>query len=221
MPRTKGHLAGAESALTIAKCCVEFGISYLTLYAFSTENWNRPKSEVQFLMQHFRRFLVERRQELLEHDIRLKALGRTDELPAAIRRELAETEKHTRHCSTLVLSLAVNYGARSEIVDACRKLASMARAGELDPEDIDEGLVARSLYTAGLPDPDLLIRSGGEMRLSNFLLWQLSYAELYMTEVLWPNFGREEFLKALREYASRERRFGAAGRADEVRDTAR
>jgi len=211
LPRSRGHLAGAKSARTVAKCCVELGIPYLTLYAFSTENWSRPASEVRFLMQHLRRFLAERRGELVENGIRLRGIGRIEELPASVQRELAKTEEMTSGGKALTLSVAVNYGARCEIVDACRKLASRVLAGELGPQDIDEERLADCLYTAGIPDPDLLIRTGGEKRLSNFLLWQVSYSELYITDVLWPAFGRKEFLKAIQEYASRDRRFGRTG----------
>jgi len=208
LPRTEGHLAGVRSVRAVTECCVEFGIPYLTLYAFSTENWGRPASEVKFLMRQLRRFLAERRKELVEKGVRLLGLGRTDELPAAVRRELLKTEQATREGKALNLALALNYGSRREIVDACRSLAARARAGELAPEQIDEAAVSQALYTADMPDPDLVIRTGGEMRLSNFLLWQASYAEFYVTDVLWPDFDREEFLKALRDYARRERRFG-------------
>jgi len=221
LPRTRGHLAGAESARTVAKCCVELGIPYLTLYAFSTENWARPASEVRFLMQHLRRFLVERRAELVDNGIRLRGIGRIEGLPASVRRALEQTEEATRSGTALLLSLAVNYGARSELADACRRLAHQVRAGKLAPEDIDERRIAECLYTAGIPDPDLLIRTGGERRLSNFLLWQISYAELYITDILWPDFGRQEFLEAIREYGRRERRFGRVGEADSAPRTAR
>ncbi len=208
LSRNKGHRAGAKSAGTIAKCCVEFGIPYLTLFTFSTENWRRPALEVRFLMGLLRTSFNQGREELLESDIRLLGIGRRDELPPALRRELERTEEATRHCSALTLLLAINYGARSEIVDACRSLARQVEAGRLSPGQIEERHIREHLYTAGIPDPDLLIRTGGEMRLSNFLLWQISYAELYITEILWPDFRREQFIEALREFARRERRFG-------------
>jgi len=213
LPRTEGHLAGAESAREIAKCCVEWGIPHLTLYAFSTENWGRPAQEVRFLMNQLRRFLARWRKELVQNGIRLRPIGRTGELPAPVRKELSKTEEMTRGASKLTLQLAVNYGSRSEVVDACRALAARVRDGRLAPEEIDERLLGEHLYTAGVPDPDLLIRTAGEMRLSNFLLWQASYAEIYVTEVLWPEFRRAEFLAALREFARRERRFGRTGQA--------
>ena len=219
-PRREGHMEGAESARAIARACVELGIPYLTLYAFSTENWSRPATEVRFLMSQLRRFLVERRAELIENGIRLRGIGRRDRLPARVREALAETEEATREGARLTLLVAVNYGARAEIVDACRELARRAAAGQLRPEDIDEGRLSQYLYTRDVPDPDLLIRTGGEMRLSNFLLWQLSYAELYVTEVLWPDFRKESFLEALTEYAYRERRFGRVRDARERGDRA-
>ena len=208
LPRTEGHKAGAESARVVARCCAEWGIRYLTLYAFSTENWNRPRSEVRFLMQQLRRFLVERRGELKENGIRLRAIGRIEALSPAVRRELAATEEATRDGGNLTLLLALNYGGRAEIVDACRALARRVKDGALVPEEIDEHAFAAHLCTAGVPDPDLLIRTGGEMRVSNFLLWQISYAELYVTDVTWPDFRREQLLEALRSYAARTRRFG-------------
>ena len=208
LSRTRGHIEGAESARAIAKACVELGVSYLTLYAFSTENWDRPAAEVRFLMRQLRRFLIDRRQELLENGIRLRAIGRTHELPARVRQALEGTERATRHCGNLTLLLALNYGGRSEIADACRAIARQVQAGEIRPQDVDEHAVARYLYTVGIPDPDLLIRTGGEMRLSNFLLWQVSYTEIYVTDTLWPDFRKDQFQEALRDFAGRERRFG-------------
>lgn len=208
LPRTEGHSAGAESARNVAECCVKFDIPHLTLYAFSTENWSRPDKEVRFLMKRLRQFLLERRDEMVEQGIRLRAIGRTEELPMLVRRELRKTLEATADGDKLTLNLAVNYGSRSEIVDACRALAREVQEGELAPEDIDEGRLSDHLYTSGQPDPDLFIRTGGEMRLSNFLLWQLSYAELHITDVLWPDFGEEEFLAALQDFSARNRRFG-------------
>lgn len=207
-PRTKGHSAGAESARDISECCVKFGIPYLTLYAFSTENWRRPTREVRFLMKRLKQFLVERRDEMVEEGIALNPIGRMEKLPRGVRRELDATVKATRDGENLTLNLALNYGSRAELVDAFRLLAERVQEGELHPEEIDERLISDTLYTAGQPDPDLFIRTGGETRLSNFLLWQLSYAELYITEVLWPDFGETAFSEALREYARRDRRFG-------------
>ncbi|MHC4591725.1 MAG: polyprenyl diphosphate synthase [Planctomycetota bacterium] len=206
--RNDGHRAGAETAATIGRCCVEWGIPVLTLYAFSTENWSRPRTEVRFLMTSLRNFLKQRRDEFVENDIRIRTIGATDELPPSVRKEVRLTEEATRDCTALTLVVALNYGAHREIADAARAIALEVQRGELEPDAVDETTVEEHLYTAGLPPLDLLIRTGAEMRLSNFLLWQASYAELYMTETLWPDFGREEFLEALEEFARRERRFG-------------
>ena len=220
LPRTRGHVAGAESARVIVECCVEFGIPYLTLYAFSTENWDRPAGEVRFLMGQLRRFLVDRRREMVERGVRLKAIGRIAALPASVRKELARTERATQGCKALTLLLALNYGGRGEIVDACRALAAQVEAGRLSVGEINEQRLGDCLYSAGVPDPDLLIRTGGEMRVSNFLLWQISYAELYVTDVLWPEFRQEQFLEALRQFAKRKRRFGRVGETTPQSDSA-
>jgi len=206
--RVEGHKAGAETVRTVVHCCREFGIEVLTLYAFSTENWKRPRSEVNYLMRQLRRFLKDNRPEMIDNGIRLRPIGALDELPAAVRRELATTVEATSACRGMTLALALNYGARRELTDAARTIAHGVAAGKIAPDDVDEDTVARHLYTAGLPDPDLLIRTAGEMRLSNFLLWQISYAEVYVTETLWPDFGRQDLLDALTEFAVRERRYG-------------
>jgi len=211
LKRIEGHRVGADSADVITRCCVELGIPYLTLYAFSTENWKRPRIEVNFLMRYLRNFLREQRATMLENGVRLITIGDTDALPAAVRKDLAATIAATRDCQSLTLTLALNYGARQEITRAARALATAARAGTLDPATIDESTISAHLDTAGTPDPDLLIRTAGEQRLSNFLLWQISYAELYITKTLWPDFRRESLLAALEEYAQRERRFGGVG----------
>jgi undecaprenyl diphosphate synthase len=214
LPRNEGHMAGAESARAVARCCAEMGIPCLTLYAFSTENWNRPRAEVRFLMLQLRKFLRERREEFIENDIRLRSIGAIEGLPDAVQRELRAAEQATRGCTKATLVVALNYGGRREIAEAARRIARKAAAGQIDPEQVDEATVAAHLYTADLPDPDLLVRTGGEMRVSNFLLWQISYAELYVTETLWPDFREEEFRRALAEFARRERRFGALREAD-------
>jgi undecaprenyl diphosphate synthase len=206
--RNDGHRAGAEAAAAIGRCCMEWKIPVLTLYAFSTENWNRPRSEVRFLMSSLRKFLAERRAEFVENRIRVRAIGDIEGLPQRVREEVRVTEEETRDGDALTLVVALNYGAHDEIAAATRAIARKALRGEIEPDQIDEATVEQHLYTAELPPPDFLIRTGGEMRLSNFLLWQASYAELYMTETLWPDFGREEFLEAVREFARRERRFG-------------
>lgn len=208
LPRRKGHEAGAESVRAIIRACRDHGVRYLTLYAFSRENWQRPKSEVGNLMALLGRFLRSEEAELHRRRLRLRVIGRLDEFPARVRRELVRVMDATRDYEGAQLILALGYGARTEIADAARALACAARDGKLDPADIDEAVFAGHLYAPDIPDPDLMIRTSGEMRLSNFLLWQLSYAELYVTEVLWPDFREPDFAEALRAYAARQRRFG-------------
>lgn len=183
-------------------------IDALTLFSFSSENWKRPAEEVEGLMQLCREQLRQHRAELADQGIRFRAIGRLHELPEPIQEEIAITEEATRHGRRTTLVLALNYGARAEIVDAVRSIARRVAAGELDPQAIDEVHVAGSLYTAELPDPDLLIRTAGEMRVSNYLLWQISYAELHVTDVLWPDFGEADLHRALLDFGSRRRRFG-------------
>lgn len=223
LSRNEGHRAGADSVQAVVECCLEAGIPFLTLFAFSTENWRRPRSEVNFLMRHLRRFLKKERVWMLEHGVRLLPIGALEDLSAAVRRDLRAAAESTQNCRRLALALAVNYGSRREIVDAARAVAREVKSGAIEPEDIDEELFAQYLYTAGLPDPDLIIRTAGELRLSNFLLYQASYAELYVTDTLWPDFRREGFIAALRDYARRHRRFGAldepAADASELRTT--
>jgi len=208
LPRVQGHLEGAESARIVADACIDEGVGFLTLYAFSTENWARPREEVEFLMAQITKYLAENREEMRERGIRFRAVGRTERLPHQVRKEIEVTENCTAQAGELHLQMALNYGARSEIVDACKKLCSEACEGRLGVQEIDEAAIGRRLYTAGIPDPDLLIRAGGEMRLSNFMLWQLSYSEIYVTDTLWPEFRAPHLRLALREYARRERRFG-------------
>lgn len=208
LPRSKGHEAGFQRARDIIRACGEWGIPYLTLYAFSTENWRRPAGEVSFLMGLLQRAIREELQELRENNIRLRILGRLQNLPAALARGLKEAEQATAGNTGLHLNMAINYGGRAEIVDAARAIAAEVREGRLSPEEIDETCLARHLYTAGQPDPELIIRPSGEMRLSNFLLWQAAYAEFYVTDVLWPDFTREHLLQALEEFTHRQRRFG-------------
>ena len=214
LPRREGHTAGAESAKKISECCGDFGIPYLTLYAFSTENWKRPPTEVTFLMSQLKKYLQDEREGFIENDIRFRSIGRIDELPDGVRQEVRKTERLTRECDSHTVIVALNYGGRPEVVDACKSIARQVQSGELEPEEITESVVNGHLYTDGIPDPDLLIRTGGERRVSNFLLWQISYAELYFTDVLWPDFHREAFLDALRDFAGRERRFGEVKNAD-------
>lgn len=208
LSRLEGHKAGAESVRRVVELCSEFKIPYLTLYAFSTENWNRPAPEVAALMQLLEKFLGDREKDLHRHNIRLHAIGQLDRLPPGPARKLREVIASTRDHTAGTLTLALSYGGRDEITRAVRRIAAKAVRGELAPDQIGEDTIAAHLDTAGLPDPDLMIRTSGEMRISNFLLWQLSYAELVVTPCLWPDFGRDEFAAALREYGRRQRRFG-------------
>ena len=208
LPRIKGHEVGTESVRAVVRACREVGVKYLTLYAFSVENWIRPKTEVSGLMLILRHFLREREKELHENHVRLRMIGRLADLPEDLQRELRRVADATAHYDEGHLILALSYGGRTEIVEACRRIASRVKAGELDPDQIDEATIAENLYAPDIPDPDLLIRTSGEMRLSNFLLWQASYAEIYVTKVLWPDFREPQFREAVAEYGRRHRRFG-------------
>jgi len=207
-PRSAGHRAGAERINPITKECSRLGIEQLTLYAFSMENWRRPKTEVAVLMRLLVRHLRKELPAMMDDNVRFRAIGRLDALPASARKAVRETERQTAENTGTVLCLALSYGGRTEIADAARAIAERARDGSLRPKDVTERSFGGFLYTAGMPDPDLLIRTAGEMRVSNFLLWQTWYTELYVTDVLWPDFTPEELGKAIREYGRRERRFG-------------
>jgi undecaprenyl diphosphate synthase len=211
LPRIRGHEAGAANVREIVTECARLGIECLTLYSFSMENWKRPRAEVDHLMELYVRYLIAEREEIMANDIRVVQAGRREGLPAGVLRELDETMRASAGNPGMTLCLAINYGARAELTDAVRAIARRVRAGELKPEEIDEELIGDSLYTRGLPDPDLLIRTAGEMRISNFLLWQISYAELYVADAYWPDFRREHLHAALRSFAGRERRFGGIG----------
>lgn len=211
LPRIAGHEAGADSVREITRACREAGVEALTLYSFSTENWRRPPDEVAGLMGLLARYLVQERREILDNGVRLCAMGQLDRLPLAVRAALKELMHASRNNSGMTLTLALSYGGRAEIVEAARALAKKAAAGRLRPDQIDEEAFAAELGTAGLPDPDLLIRTSGELRLSNFMLWQLAYAEFYVTETAWPDFRRAELAEALAAFGSRERRFGKTG----------
>jgi len=208
LPRIEGHRRGTQAVEKTLEAAVEAGVEYLTLYAFSVENWSRPGMEVQALMMLLIETLKHYEKKLMEQQIRLRAIGRLQDLPEDVLRQLKKTEEATAGNTRMTLLLALSYGSRVELTEAIRDLAERARAGELDPASIDEKMISGHLYTAGIPDPDLLIRTSGEMRLSNFLLWQLSYTEIYVTPVFWPDFGREDFFKAVAEYSNRHRRFG-------------
>ena len=206
--RVRGHQKGAEAVRQIVTASRETGVRWLTLYAFSEENWKRSRLEVQALMKLLKRFLKNELDEMLKNGIRLKTIGRTEKIPLDTRQILLDTIEKTAHNTGMTLTLALSYGSRQEIVDACRKIGGMIKNGDIGPEEIDEELISNCLYTAEMPDPDLLIRTSGEYRISNFLLWQLSYTELYVTPTLWPDFGKDEYLSALQNYQRRERRFG-------------
>lgn len=210
-PRVFGHRNGASSVRAVVEEAGRLGVEALTLYSFSMENWSRPKEEVGELMRLYLEYMSGEREALVRENIRLMQIGRRDGLPPAALEALDKTIEATSVCTGPTLCLAVNYGSRAELVDAARALSERVKLGELEPSDIDERLLANHLYTNGLPDPDLIVRTAGEMRLSNFLLWQLSYAEIVVTDVLWPDFGESEFRDAIRAYASRERRFGGLG----------
>ena len=206
--RLRGHRAGCDAARSVVHAARELGVSALTLYAFSTENWNRPRGEIDELMRLLERYLDRELGELRHHGVRVRSVGRTDRLPARIRTGLAQAEAATGDNRGMELVVAVSYGGRDEIVDAARRLALDVECGAVDPEQIDDKVFARYLYAPDLPDPDLLIRTGGESRLSNFLLWQCAYTELYVTDVMWPDFDAAALAAAIRTYQGRERRYG-------------
>ncbi len=208
LPRILGHEAGAKVVRKIVTHCAQLGIEALTLFSFSTENWKRPPDEVDFLMDLYVRYLIAERDTIMNNDVRFMHIGRRVGLSDAVLKEMDKTVAMSRTNKGLKLCLALNYGSRDEIVDAVRDIAKEVAANTLDPADIDESLISRSLYTAGLPDPDLLIRTANEHRISNFLLWQISYAELYITPTLWPEFNQESLNDAIKDFAGRERRFG-------------
>src|SRR5215469_10343065 len=208
LPRIEGHRAGAESARVIIRTAGELGIKYLTLYAFSVENWNRPKDEVDALMKYLVHYLKSETPELNKNNVRLEIIGQVYRLPEAVQEHLKKSVSTLSKNNGLTLIMALSYGGRTEIVDAVRGIAAKVKKGELDPADINEQVVTEHLYTRKWPDPDVLIRTSGEMRVSNFLLWQISYAELVVTPTLWPDFRKPQFYEALEDYARRHRRFG-------------
>ncbi len=206
--RIRGHEEGAESVRDIVRTSRKIGISWLTLYAFSEENWRRPQYEVKALMKLLKRFLKTELDEMLENGIRFQTIGRTEKLPEDVQKILCETIEKTSHNRGMVLTLALSYGGRQEIFDAFRKMSKRIESGEVKAEEITEQLISDSLYTAGMPDPDLLIRTSGEYRVSNFMLWQIAYSEIYITRSLWPDFRKRDYLIAIEKYQKRERRFG-------------
>ena len=208
LPRAEGHRRGAESARAVIRAASELGVKYLTLYTFSMENWNRPKAEVEAIMRYLMMYLKKETPDLNKHNVRLEVIGQTHRLPDRVQAQLEKTRAALVKNTGLTLVLALSYGSRAEIVDAARSIAQKAVKGTVAPDEIDEELLGSHLYTGHMPDPDLLVRTSGEMRLSNFLLWQMSYAEMVVTPVLWPDFRKPEFIAAIEEFARRHRRFG-------------
>ncbi len=209
--RTRGHEMAIGSVRQVTRAAAELGLKTLTLFSFSTENWRRPRKEVAFLMHLLRRFLVQERRELMDNRIRLVHSGRIEDLPLYARAALQNTMALTAKNEGMVLNLAISYGGRAEIADAARQIAAAVKAGKLALKDINEELLGQRMYHPELGDPDLMIRTSGEMRISNFLLWQLAYSEIYVTQTLWPDFGRADLIEALVAYQGRQRRFGAVG----------
>ena len=208
LPRSKGHREGAKVVEKIALHCVDLGIEILTLYSFSTENWKRPKSEIRTLMHLYTRYLAEIRPTLMKNNVKLIHLGRLAQLPAAVKKELLKTIEVTKNNSGMILALAINYSGRAEITDAVKNIAQEYKNGKLLLKNIDEECISRHLYTAGLSEPDLLIRTANENRVSNFLLWQISYSEFHVTKALWPDFKKSDIENAIVVHAKRSRRFG-------------
>jgi undecaprenyl diphosphate synthase len=206
--RTFGHQSGVESVREAIKGCMEIGVKYLTLYAFSTENWNRPKEEVDFLMNLLVEAIAGETPELLKNDIRLETIGAIDELPESSFQHLMQAKKDTAHCQSLTLVLALNYGSKKELTQAMKTIAESIKSGAIKPDEIDEKCIAKHLYTKDFPDPEIMIRTSNEMRISNFLTWQLAYAELFFLPIFWPEFKRDHLWECVRDFQQRERRFG-------------
>ncbi len=212
LPRIMGHMAGVKTVRMVIETCGDLGIPYLTLYSFSAENWRRPKEEVEGLMALIEENLRKELPELKARGARMKVWGRIHQLPASLQEAIREVEEETKDNRDITVILAINYGGRAEIADAARKAAELVLAGKIRPEEIDEGLLSSLMYDPEVPEPDLLIRTGGEQRISNFLLWHIAYTELYITPVFWPDFTKEHLIEALKDYQRRERRFGGLGR---------
>jgi len=208
LPRVFGHKEGAKSVREITKNCAKIGVKYLTLYAFSTENWKRPENEIKFLMGLLKNYLDKEKKILIKNNIRLKVIGNKTKLPLEIIKKIKEIERITKNNTLLTLILALNYGARDEILNAVKNIAKDIKRNKIEGNKITENLFEKYLYTKDVPDPDLLIRTSGEMRISNFLLWQIAYTEIYVTKTLWPDFRKKELLKAIYDFNKRERRFG-------------
>ncbi|MBW4598159.1 MAG: isoprenyl transferase [Calothrix sp. FI2-JRJ7] len=210
LPRIMGHKRGVESLKQLLRTCNDWGIEALTAYAFSTENWKRPQEEVDFLMTLFQVVLRNELREMMKENVRIKFAGNLNALPTALQEQISDAMEETRNNRGIKFTIATNYGGRQEILSACRAIAEKVEQGLLKPSEIDEAIFESHLYTAGIGDPDLLIRTSGEMRISNFLLWQIAYTEIYITDALWPDFDRDEFHRALLSFQKRERRFGKA-----------
>ncbi len=208
LPRIEGHLRGVDAVRRTMEACQDFGIETLTLFCLSSENWKRPAQELEFLMALLREYLIGERESLLENNLQLKIIGRRERLPQEVQIEMDRTLEACRNNNGMTLVLAINYGSRTEIVDAMTAIARRVQAGEVECDAITEEMVGQNLYTASIPDPDLLIRTSGEMRISNFLLWQISYAEIWVTATLWPEFARQHLAEAIQDYAARDRRYG-------------
>ena len=208
LPRIAGHQQGAKTVKSLLRCCKDWGVANFTVYAFSTENWSRPAAEVDFLMKLFEGLLDSELAKLHEEGVRVRFLGDRSQVPIGLQRMMDKSIATTEHNRAVTFNIAINYGGRHEILQACKSIATLIRAGELDPQSIDESVFTQYLDTTGLPDPDLLIRTSGEQRLSNFLLWQLAYTELYITNTHWPDFSNDEFTQAIADYQQRDRRFG-------------
>ncbi len=208
MERSAGHVQGVETVRRITEIASEIGVSYLTLYTFSTENWNRPQDEVDTLMHLIVTAIERETPDLIKNNVRLTMIGESSRMPELARQRLEKCIADTSHCTGLTLILAISYSSRWEITEAVRLIAAKAAAGLLDPQQITDDTITDNLSTAGIPDPDLLIRTGGDMRVSNFLLWQIAYSEIFITDTYWPDFSKEDFCKAIIQYQSRERRFG-------------
>jgi undecaprenyl diphosphate synthase len=220
LPRIEGHRRGVATVRRVTEECVRLGIEQLTLYCLSSENWKRPRPELDFLMHLLQQYLIEERSTVLAHNIRVTVIGRREGIPDDVLRELDKTVALSAQGTGLKVCLAINYGARRELVDAVRSIAGLVKAGRLEPEAIREETVSAHLYTNGIQDPDLLIRTAGEMRISNFLLWQISYAEMWVTDRCWPEFEEAHLRQAIRDFAARDRRFGGLSREGSAGDGA-
>jgi undecaprenyl diphosphate synthase len=215
LPRIEGHRRGVASVRRTTEECARLGIEQLTLYCLSSENWKRPRHELDFLMHLLEQYMIEERTTIMDQNIRVAVIGRRDDIPESVQREMDKTISMSQSNTGMRLCLAVNYGGRGELVDAVQRISQKAVAGELAPQDITEETISQFVYTAGMPDPDLLVRTAGEMRVSNFLLWQISYAEIWVTQHCWPEFAEADLYQAIADYAARDRRFGGLKSLDE------